>query len=228
MNRIFTKKILLRIAAIFVSLVLLLAATVLGLNAYVKGTAEDRILSSEEAADLDGVDCILVLGCLVKSDGSPSDMLADRLTRGVELYELGVSPKLLMSGDHGREDYDEVSAMKQFAIEAGIPSEDIFLDHAGFSTYESMVRAKEVFGAGRVVIVTQEYHLYRALYVAERLGMEAYGVCSDYRTYSGQVLRDAREVLARAKDWLYCAFEVEPTYLGDPISLEGSGDVTND
>jgi len=133
-----------------------------------------------------------------------------------------------MSGDHGTVEYDEVNAMKQYAIEKGIDSEQIFMDHAGFSTYESIYRAKEIFGAERVVIITQEYHLYRALYIADALGLEAYGVASDQRTYSGQTMRDVREILARNKDFLTSLFKPKPTYLGETISLDGSGDVTND
>jgi len=133
-----------------------------------------------------------------------------------------------MSGDHGTVEYDEVNAMKQYAIEKGIDSEEIFMDHAGFSTYESIYRAKEIFGAERVVIITQEYHLYRALYIADALGLEAYGVASDQRTYSGQTMRDVREILARNKDFLTSLFKPKPTYLGETISLDGSGDVTND
>ena len=220
----------LMIVAFVVCLVLgvLGAASVLGINAYVKGTAANRILTAEQAAELENVDCVLVLGCLVKNNGVPSDMLHDRLRRGVELYEVGAAPKLLMSGDHGREDYDEVAAMKKFAIEAGVPSADVFMDHAGFSTYESIVRAKEVFQAEKIIIVTQEYHLYRAIYLAQQLGLEAYGVSSDYRSYYGQTGRDLREILARVKDFGSCIFKPEPTYLGETIPINGDGNLTND
>ena len=102
------------------------------------------------------------------------------------------------------------------------------MDHAGFSTYESIFRAKEIFGADKVVIVTQEYHLYRALHIADALGVEAYGVSADLNAYGGQTMRDLREILARNKDFLSGIFKPNPTYLGKPISLEGSGDVTND
>lgn len=202
--------------------------TLFWINAYVKHSVKDNILTIQEATELKDVDCILVLGCLVKSDGTPSDMLSDRLTRGIELYNEGVSSKILMSGDHGREDYDEVGAMKRYAVNAGIDSGDVFMDHKGFSTYDSIYRAKEVFGAKRIVIVTQKYHLYRALYIAEELGIEAYGVASDYYTYSGQTARDFREVLARNKDFVICMFKPEPKYLGKPISLDGDGNVTNE
>lgn len=217
-----------------ICLVCVLCITVIGTgasllaNMHVKATSSPYIISADQASELSGVDCIIVLGCLVKADGTPSDMLADRISVGVTLYQNSVSPKLLMSGDHGQKEYDEVNTMKACAIEAGVPSEDVFMDHAGFSTYESIYRAKEIFGAEKIVIVTQEYHLYRAIYIAKSLGLEAYGVSADLRSYAGQTKRDVREVLARIKDVGYAAFQPLPTYLGDPISLSGSGDVTND
>ncbi len=211
--------LLLGIAAIFL---------VLGLNRYVQLSTQSRILTNHEAAALEDVDCILVLGCGVWDNGQPSHMLEDRLKRSIEVYNGGGAPKLLMSGDHGREDYDEVGVMKQFAIDAGIPSEDIFMDHAGFSTYESLYRAKEIFGAKKIIIISQAYHLYRALYIADALGIEAYGVGADYRSYQNQTMRELREILARCKDFVTSITKPEPTYLGQPIDLTGSGDVTND
>lgn len=199
----------------------------LAVNLYVKQSVNDEILDFDEATKLDGVDCILVLGCGVWGD-SPSHLLADRLEKGIGLYQCGVAPKLLMSGDHGRYDYNEVSVMKQYAMLDGISSEDIFMDHAGFSTYESMYRAKEIFGVDKMVIVTQEYHLSRAVYIANSLGIEAYGVAADYREYSQQPYWSAREVLARVKDFAYSIFKPLPTYLGESIDISGNGDVTND
>ena len=145
---------------------------VVGLSAYVKSETAARILSAEEAAKQDA-DCILVLGCGVRPDGTPSLMLTDRLETGIALYQAGAAEKLLMSGDHGTEDYDEVNTMKRIAKENGVPSADIFMDHAGFSTYDSVYRAKEIFCAKKVIIVSQRYHLPRALYVAEKLGLES-------------------------------------------------------
>lgn len=204
------------------------AGTVLGIDAYVKHAGRGHLITAEEAAKLTDVDCILVLGCRVWDDGTPSHMLRDRLTRGIELYNVGAAAKMLMSGDHSREDYNEVGAMKQYAMEQNVPSEDIFMDHAGLSTYDSIYRAKEIFGADRIIIVTQEYHLYRAVYIAQKLGMEAYGVASDYGTYAGQSKRECREVLARVKDFVTAMFKPEPTYLGDAIALSGNGNITND
>ena len=204
------------------------AGAVFGIDAWVRYSVRDQILTEEQAASLSDVDCIVVLGCKVYDDGTPSAMLEDRLRRGVALYDLGAAPKLLMSGDHGRTNYDEVDTMKQYAVDAGIASEDVFMDHAGFSTYETMYRAKEIFGADKIIIVTQEYHLYRSLYVAESLGIEAYGVHANYRGYQGQQARDLREILARVKDFAMTIFEPEPTYLGETIPISGSGDLTHD
>ena len=155
-------------------------------------------------------------------------MLEDRLLKAIDLYESGVSPKLIMSGDHEKKEYDEVNPMKNFAIEKGIPSEDIFMDHAGFSTYESIYRAKEIFNAKRIIIITKKYHLYRALYIAKQLGLDAYGVSADLRNYSGQTKREIREILARNKDFFNCILKPNPTYLGEAISISGSGNLTND
>lgn len=198
------------------------------LNFHIKASVSSNILSSDEAMALEGVDCVLVLGAGVWSDNRPSSMLEDRLRLGVTLYQNGTSSRLLMSGDHGRKNYDEVNVMKQYAIEEGVPSADIFMDHAGFSTYESMYRARDIFEADKLVIVTQKYHLYRALYIAKSLGIEAYGVASDPRVYAGQNYRELREVIARVKDYFYCLLQPEPTYLGETISVSGNGDITND
>lgn len=199
----------------------------LGINAYVKNSVSDMIVTSEDAKDF-GADCIVILGCKVKDDGQPSDMLRDRLQRGIELYRLGAAPKIIMSGDHGRKNYNEVGTMKQYAVEAGVPSSDVFMDHAGFSTYETVYRAKEIFGAKRVIIVTQKYHLYRALYIAKSLGLDAVGVDSDLETYRGQLKRDVREVLARCKDFATSIIKPKPTYLGEAVPVSGDGDITND
>lgn len=213
---------------ILLGLCFLGAAAVAGINLWVTGSVNDNILSQEQAALLDDVDCVVVLGCQVRSDGSPSHMLEDRLKRSVALYQTGAAPKLLMSGDHGRQEYDEVDTMKRYAVDAGVPSADVFMDHAGFSTYETMYRAKEIFGAKKILIVTQQYHLYRALYIARELGLEAYGVSADYRRYSGQLSRDIREILARVKDFGMSIIRPEPTYLGEAIPIGGNGELTHD
>ena len=202
------------------------ALVVAGLNIHMISYSDKYTLSPQDASLLEDVDCIMVLGCGVW-DGAPSPLLEDRLKRGVEIFDLGAAPKILMSGDHGQEDYDEVNVMKQYALDAGIDETDIFMDHAGFSTYESMYRAVEIFGVKKMIIVTQKYHLSRAVYIANKLGIEAYGVASDYRSFSGQFSRDCREVLARVKDIGTTIFKPLPTYLGEAIPISGDGTATN-
>lgn len=213
-----------------VCLALFIAATLVVTicNLLVVFTTADQIYVADRAESLSG-DCILVLGCGLRRDGYPSQMLRDRLDTAIEAYNLGFSDRLLMSGDHGRPDYDEVNAMKNYAIAAGIPSDRIFMDHAGFSTYESMIRAKDIFQCGKVIVVTQKYHLYRALYNAQTLGMEATGLQTVPRTFAKQPIFDIREALARTKDVFWCLFRPAPTYGGEAIPImSSSGDVTND
>ncbi len=222
------KKKMIMIALALLLLAVLSGTVALAIKGYVVGSTKNQILETPEAAALEGVDCILVLGCRVYEDGTPSHLLEDRLRRGVELYQAAAAPNLLMSGDHGQHEYDEVNAMKDYAVAEGIASADVFMDHAGFSTYESLYRAKEIFGVEKIIIVTQRYHLHRALYIARQLGLEAYGVASDYRSYAGQLMREIREILARSKDFVTGIFLPEPTYLGEKIPISGDGDVTND
>jgi len=166
---------------IFVAIiVVVLGLIVLGLNFYVKASTKNQIIENADYSNLEDIDCIIILGAGIWGN-SPSPMLQDRLLQGIDLYKKGISSKIIMSGDHGRKEYDEVNVMKKYAIDNGVPSEDIFMDHAGFSSYESIYRAKEIFGAERIVIVTQKYHLYRALHIANSLGLEAYGVGADQR-----------------------------------------------
>ena len=209
----------------FLALCLFAVAVPFAINGWVVGSTAPRILTAEEAAALADVDCILVLGCSVLPDGSPSAMLAERLQQGVALYEAGASAKLLMSGDNGQVEYNEVATMGRYALQKGVPSHDVFLDYAGFSTYESVYRADAIFQAKKIIIVTQKYHLHRALYIAQAMGLEAYGVSCDTRTYAGQFHRDVREILARNKDFLTSIFKPKPTYLGDPVPVSGPGNL---
>ena len=200
---------------------------VLMINLFIILKEKKKIISEKQATQMKDVDCILVLGAGIRND-KPTHMLEDRLLQGISLYQKNASNKIIMSGDHGKENYDEVNIMKQFAIDKGVPSTDIFMDHAGFSTYESIYRAKEIFAAEKILIVTQKYHLYRALHVADRLDLEAYGVASDPRKYVGQIMREIREVVARNKDFFMCFVKPEPKYLGETIPVSGDGDITND
>ncbi|MFR8234100.1 MAG: vancomycin high temperature exclusion protein [Clostridia bacterium] len=207
--------------------IILIAIIILGINLYIILSTKKQIIKKEDYTKLSDIDCIIILGAGIVED-KPSHMLEDRLLEGIKLYQNNISDKIIMSGDHGRKEYDEVNVMKNYAIQRGVPSENIFMDHAGFSTYESIYRARDIFKARKVVIVTQKYHLYRALYIANQLGIEAYGVGADPRQYVGKTYREMREILARNKDFIKCIFKPEPTYLGETIPVNGNGDITND
>ena len=199
--------------------VLLFVVTMI-VDYHVKHSVEKRIWKAENViSEGEDFDCIFVLGCGVRPDGSPSDMLKDRLKTALLLYEFGVSDYILVSGDNGKVDYNEVGVMKTYLVNQGVPEDRIYMDHAGFSTYESLYRARAIFGVEKMVLVTQEYHLSRALYIAKERGIDAVGVAADFHIYSGQQLRDLREVLARVKDFIWCVFEPKPTYLGESIQI---------
>ncbi len=171
---------------------------------------------------------IMVLGASVKANGDPSDVLRDRLDTALALYHAGKSTKFLLSGDNGSADYDEVNAMKKYLLERDVPAEALFLDHAGFDSYDSMYRAKYIFGVKNAIVVTQAYHLPRALYIARSLGINAYGVPADLETYVKIKYFIVREWLADVKAVLDITSMSQPTYLGNTISLDGSGEVTWD
>lgn len=209
---------------IFLIIVLVI---ILGINLFIIMSTKNKIISEPKIKNETDIDCIVILGAGIWGD-KPSPMLEDRLNQGIQLYKDGISTKILMSGDHGKKDYDEVNIMKNYAIEQGVPSEDIFMDHAGFSSYDSVYRAKQIFEAKKIMIVTQKYHLYRTLHIAKQLDIEAYGIASNPRKYSGQLFREIREILARNKDFVKCLYKPEPTYLGDIIPVNGNGDITND
>ncbi len=223
------KKKLKRIICALLLIGFLLIQIPVFINVYMLEFSNRYILSVEEAA-ADEFDCVLVLGAGVWGT-SPTPMLEERLNKGIEVYKTGCTDKILMSGDHGREEYDEVNVMKDFAKEQEVASDNIFMDHAGFSTYESMYRARDVFQVKKVLIVTQKYHLYRAVFNARKLGLDAYGVCADGQyqySFAVRTYNNTREALARTKDFVWCILQPEPTYLGEAIPINSSGALTDD
>ena len=194
-------------------------------NIRVVSTASSKIVWPN-ALSGEKVDCIIVPGARVYEDGSLCTVLKDRLDTAIDLYRAGVSDRLLLSGDHGSISYDEVTAMKAYALEEGVAEADIFLDHAGFSTYETMYRAARIYGAQSCVVVTQRYHLYRSVYLADRMDMQVYGVEADRGGYDRMRYYQVREALARVKDVLFAAIQPKPTYLGCPIPLTEDGRIT--
>lgn len=220
--------------AIIISLLIIL---VFGMSAYVTMTTSRSIvgrdsgngISQESIDECKSIEpqCILVLGCAVWKDNQPSPMLRDRLDTAIELYNKGAAPKLLLSGDNSIKEYSEPDCMLAYALKNGVPAEDIFLDFAGFSTYDSIYRANAVFKADRMIVVTQKYHLYRALKICDSLGITAKGVASNQQKYTGRYFREAREVLARDKDLVKGLLKPAPKYLGDEIPIDGDGTVTH-
>jgi vancomycin permeability regulator SanA len=204
----------------------LVALALIGVtNVVMVATTQGRIVPVGELASIaerDGkFQCAEVLGAAVWRD-QPSPILAERLDLGMEAVKNGSTDILLFSGDNGTNEYNEVAAMKKYAIDNGgkygVNEDNIYLDYAGFSTYDSIYRLRDVFGTKRAVIVTQEYHLYRALYIADRLGIEVYGVAAETRE-GGQLQRNIREIFARTKDFFYIITDQKPKYLGDAIEL---------
>lgn len=210
---------------VVLGIVFLIGIAAVSLSVYMVKTTEKSVFTADTFKNDEKADCILILGAGVK-DGKPKPMLRDRLLTGIELYKSGAAEKIIMSGDHGRADYDEVNVMRAFALEQGVSAEDIFLDHAGFSTYDSVYRAKNIFGAENIIIVSQKYHLYRALYIAESLGVKSAGVSADLNPYGGQLKRDIREVTARDKDFFKCIIKPKAQIMGDKIPLDGDGSIT--
>lgn len=206
---------------------LVMAAGIFCVNQRVLALGSGYLIQAEEAPK---GDAIIVLGAYVSPEGIVSPMLEERLKVGYELYRQGKAGKIIVSGDHSRADYDEVNAMKQYYLDKNIPSADIFMDHAGFTTYESMYRAKHVFGVNRAVIVSQKFHLPRAIFIARELGLEAYGVEAATGEYGQSVMlsNHVRETAARCKAFITALIKPEPTFLGEVMPVSGSGTVTDD
>ena len=184
-------------------LVVLLALVSVVNRAVVWEASRSEIYDCNKEINIDKkYECILVLGAGVRADGTPSHMLEDRLRGAVALYEAGVSDVLLLSGDNSGDDYDEVSAMVRYCLEHGVPENAIVRDDIGFSTSESVYNTVRTLGYRDILVVTQEYHLYRAMYMIKRMGADADGFATDYRAYSMQIKRDVREYVARCKDFL--------------------------
>lgn len=205
-----------------VILIISIIVILLGINFLVVGTTKEQIVNRDYK--FQEIDCILVLGAGIRGN-RPSPMLRDRLDVAIELYNKGIK-KILVSGDHQGDDYDEVNVMKNYLLENEIPSEDIFVDHYGVSTYDSIYRLRPIFSVNEVIIVSQEYHLYRSLYIANMLDYQAYGVAADNHRYVGQEKRDIREFFARIKDMVKSIFRPSSKYLGEVYHIEGDGNTT--
>lgn len=216
------KKKICLILAFFVVIVIMLTT---GINIYMINSTKAQIINIDEIDKYKDIDAIIILGCKVNGD-SPSLMLTKRLEKGIDVYNR-IHTKIILTGDHGKKDYDEVNVMKDYLINSDIDSKDIFLDHAGFNTYDSLYRAKNVFMAKKVIIVTQEYHMYRAIFLANQLDLEAIGVVSDDIPQKGIMFKNKiREILSRNKNFFKGIIKPKSKYLGEIIPLNQDGRVT--
>jgi vancomycin permeability regulator SanA len=178
--------------------------------------------------NLPDAQCVIILGAKVYPDGTLSDMLRDRADTAIEVYKSGKAKKILVSADHGQKKYDEVNAIKNYLLTKSIPKEDIFLDHAGFDTYSSLYRAKEIFDVTSAIVTTQNFHLSRAVYIGNSLGIKTYGLSADTERYPGIFYNQLREVPARLKAYVNVLFKTKPKYLGNKIPITGNSDASWD
>jgi len=216
-------RFLIRGLSIVLALAIVLVLVVLGIDAQVASVGQDRMVTLDDAP---AADCVIVPGAQVLANGTPSQMLKDRLDMALLYYNSGKTNRILVSGDNGQLDYNEVIVMRNYLLEQGVPIEAIFLDHAGFDTYDTMYRARDIFQVTKAVVVTQEFHLLRALYIGQKLGLDVTGIASDPRTYAGADYYRLREYFARVKAFLDCLFNARPTYLGEKIPITGDGRAT--
>lgn len=183
----------------------LVGAYVLTVNFYIVFSQDERYMTQEEILKTEDIDYAVVLGCGIK-DNQPTDMLYDRLSQAVKLMKANEDLILIISGDNSGEEYNEVGVMYDFCINEGIPESRMITDDIGFSTGESVENLKNIYNAGRVVIITQDFHLYRALFISEKLGIEAYGLEAAHDHFTHHYYSSLREIAARNKDFLKYTF----------------------
>ena len=200
--------------------------TTIFINFYMIMNTKKQIIDINQLDSINDIDAIVILGCRVNGD-SPSLMLSKRLDKGIEVYNK-INKKIILTGDHGKKDYDEVNVMKNYLINTSVESQDIFLDHAGFNTYDSIYRVKNIFQAKKIIIVTQKYHMYRALYLANKLDLEAVGIVAlDIPQKSIMLKNQIREVLSRDKNFFKGIIKPKSKYLGEIIPLNQDGIITS-
>jgi vancomycin permeability regulator SanA len=218
-------RIIKRALIIAALLLILIMAAVFILYLHVQSAGASFI--RPDIQSIEPCDAAVILGAHVYSDGTLSSVLMDRVLTAIEVYKAKKARKILVSGDHGRKNYDEVNAVKTVLVNSGIPEEDIFLDHAGFDTFDSLYRCKHIFSANKVIIVTQEFHLGRALYIGSRLGLDVQGIKADRQEYAGSMMK-LREIPACVKAYFEILFGSGPKFMGEKIPITGDGRKTWD
>ncbi|NLA71803.1 MAG: DUF218 domain-containing protein [Clostridiaceae bacterium] len=175
-----------------------------------------------------GVDCIIVPGAQIYANRTPSPMLQDRLDGAIVLYKKGVSDRILVSGDHREDNYNEPLVMYKYLLSHGIPDQAIFMDHSGLDTYDTIYRAKHVFQVETAIIATQRFHLQRALFIADKTGIQSSGFATDPRFYASQLYMFVRETGARLKAVYETRTGALPAHISPPCPITGDGRTTRD
>ncbi len=214
-------RVIIRIAAIILGIFLALTGSVFFIYAYIAIKGNSRTYKIDDLPR--GVDCIIVLGAQVIGNRKPSPMLQDRLDGAVELYRARVSKRIIVSGDHREDNYNEPRVMYKYLIEQGIPDEAIFMDHFGLDTYDTIYRAIHVFKVQTAVIATQRFHLQRALYIGDKLGLNCTGYATDPRFYASEIYMFFREMGARLKAVYEVKTEAPPGRMSPPVPISGDG-----
>lgn len=214
-------RVLIRIMAIVLGIILAIVGSVLFVYAYISIKGNARTFNVEDLPR--NVDCIIVLGAQILGNRRPSPMLQDRLDGAVELYRAGVSDRIIVTGDHREDNYNEPLVMYKYLLAQGIPDEAIFMDHFGLDTYDSMYRAVHVFQVKTAVIATQRFHLQRALYIGDKLGLDCFGYATNPRSYSSTPYMLVREIGARLKALYETNSDAPPGKMSPPFPISGDG-----
>lgn len=206
--------------------ILLFVGMIFYVQNVITSTSQDRIYPLRDMDSIPEAKVAMVLGARVFPDGRLSAVLKDRVDAGIDLYKAGKVEKLLMSGDNRTAKYNEVSAMRKYAIKHGVASDDVVRDFAGFRTYDSVYRAKEIWGLDRVLIVSQQFHLPRAIYIAQSMDMDAYGIAASETRYRVLAKLKIRERLAWLLAWVDVQAGRDPYFLGPKEALSGDAQTT--
>lgn len=188
------------------------------INLYVLSFSKGKIFSWED--NITGYEVGIVFWARVYEWGKPSDILADRLKVAKKAYDEGKITKIIVSGDNSKSHYDEPTSMRNYLINLWVKKDDIYLDYAGFDTYDTLYRAREIFWVEKALLFTQEFHLKRALYIAEKLEIKSIWIHTDLQKYIYADYYERREVLARTKAFFSTdILKVKPKFLGNPINM---------
>lgn len=210
------KKVALRLSLLVLTGILTFA----GINFYVKRFSNPYCFRNTESLPESRV--AIIFGAGIRNN-APSKYLKDRLDAGIGAYKEGKARRLLLSGDNGSKSYDELAVMKAYCADHGVDTLQIFVDYAGFDTYSTLYRAKHIFGVEEAILVTQNYHLDRAVFIARNLDIDAVGYAADRGGYSNLRKNKIRELFATVKSVIDVMYGRKPKFLGKKVDMEGKG-----